>query len=280
MMATWLRICVVGTVAIGCGTAILGQDTRQTFEVASVKRNVSENPASIQVLPNGVNVINQPLRVILQAAYEINQFRILGGPNWIHTDRFDIVARTATPVPSGELRPMLRALVVERFNLVARIEKRPFPAYAMVLARNDGTLGPQLTLSTVECAPPPGARGANVDPKPSPQAVACGPRPGGGFGRVWLVATPLPQLAAILGLTLGETVLDKTGLTGRYDVELSFAPDPARLPAGVELDRDAPEFARPSLFTAVEEQLGLKLEPYKEELDALVIESVEQPKEN
>ena len=279
-MVTWLRICVVSTVAVGCGTAILAQDTRQTFEVASVKRNVSQNPASIQVLPNGVNVINQPLRVILQAAYEINQFRIVGGPNWIHTDRFDIVARTATPVPSGELRPMLQTLVVERFNLVARKEKRPFPAYAMVLARKNATLGPQLTLSTVECGPPPGARGANVDRKPSAQAVACGPRPGGGFGRVWLVGTPLPQLAAILGLTLGQTVLDKTGLTGRYDVDLSFAPDPARLPAGVELDRNAPEFARPSLFTAVEEQLGLKLEPFKEELDALVIESVEQPKEH
>ncbi|MGH9237868.1 MAG: TIGR03435 family protein [Vicinamibacterales bacterium] len=268
-------------IAVGSGAVAVAQDARKTFEVASVKRNMSgANQATVQVLPNGVNIINQPFRTILQLAYEINQpFRIVGGPSWITTDRFDIVAKTATEVPSGELRPMLQALLVERFNLVARKEKRPFPAYALVLARKDGTLGPQLKQSTVECAAPPGGRGG-PEVKPSPTAVACGPRPGGGPGRVWLVGTPLPQMAVILALTLGQTVIDKTGLTGRFDVDLSFAPDPARQPAGVEIDPASPVFARPSLFTAVEEQLGLKLEPYKEDLEALIVERVDPLKEN
>jgi uncharacterized protein (TIGR03435 family) len=269
--------------AFALGAVVLqAQDAGKTFEVASVKRNTSDlrtTPASVQVLPNGVNMINQPLRTIIQLAYVINQpFRVVGGPSWITTERFDIMARAATDVPSGELRPMLQALLVERFNLVARREMRPFPAYALVLARKDGTFGPQLKQSTVECAAPPGGRGADPDVKSSSSAVVCGPRNAGGPGRVSIVGAPLNQFALVVALMLGQTVIDKTGLTGRFDVELLFAPDPTRQPPGVELDPAV--LARPSMFTAVEEQLGLKLEPYKEELDALVIESVEQPKEN
>lgn len=259
------------------------QEPGLRFEVASVKRNTSgTNRTAVQVLPNGVNLINQPLRTILQLAYEINQpFRVVGGPDWIDGVRFDIIARAATEVPSGELRPMLRALLEERFNLATRKDMRPFPAYALVLARRDGQLGPQLQAFTGECAAAPSAGGAGrATANPVSQAVPCGPRPGGDLGRVWLVGTPLPQLAVILALTLGQTVLDKTGLTGRYDVDLSFAPDPTRLPAGVQLESTSPLFARPSLFSALEEQLGLKLEPYKEDLEVLVIDRVEPPMEN
>jgi uncharacterized protein (TIGR03435 family) len=234
------------------------------FEVASVRRNSGNAPGNIQVLPNGVNVTNLPLRGIIGLAYgPLNPATSIEGPDWINTTRFDVVARTAGAVPSGELRGLLKALLAERFRLAVRTEKRPLTINALVLARADGRLGPQIKRSAVDC----GGGRAGGPPECTP--------PPGGFGRIIIVGRPVSQLASLLQLAMMQTVRDKTGLTGSYDIDLSYAPLFAPESVLEQEYRD-----RPPLFTALQDQLGLKIEAQKEETDVIIIDRVELPTEN
>jgi uncharacterized protein (TIGR03435 family) len=252
------------------------------FEVASVKPNRSgTTQANAGLQPNGVNLINLPLRGVIQLAYGVAQpSKLVGAPDWTVRERFDIVARAAGTTSAEEIRFMLQNLLADRFKLVVRREKRPLDAYALVLARKDGKLGEHMRVSTSGCSLPPTAPGGRIatpsNPAPSPM---CGPRPGGP-GRLILEGSPIGQLANLLAPAAGRTVVDKTGLTGRYDVDLSFAPErqlpgPANDGAAV-----APDANAPSLFTALQEQLGLKLESSQEPEEVLVIERVERPIED
>jgi len=261
--------------AFGAAAAPAAQDAATSgFEVASVKRNTSgTNQVTAQVLPNGVNLINLQLRAIVGIAYGVNQQSGLAGPEWMNTARFDIVARTASEVPSGELRGMLQALLAERFHLAAHTETRPQITSALVLARSDGRLGPQLIPSTVDCAAPR-AGGPGDSAVDATRQAACGPRPGG-LGRIILVGSPVSGLASLLAVGLRQTVRDKTGLTGSYDIDLSFLPE--QVPASV---LEPAMLDRPTLVTALQEQLGLKLESHQENVDVLVIDRIEQPTEN
>lgn len=244
----------------------------QVFDVVSIKRNPSgTTQQSVNVQPTGVTFINFQLRAILQLAYGIPQpARLIGIPDWVN-ERYDVIARTASPVSPATIiamRPMLQAMFADRFRLSAQLEKRELPAYALVLARSDGRLGPQLRRSTVVCA----ARGPSPSDaqRPADQAlVQCGPR-AGGPGRFIFVGSPLSLFAGVLSLPMGRTVVDRTGLEGLYDLDVTFAPEgPVAAPS------DAP-----SLFTALQEQLGLKLDPEKELVEVLLVDRIERPTEN
>ena len=243
------------------------------FEVISIRRNASgTTQQSVNVTPTGVTFINFGLRPIIQLTYGITQpVRIIGLPDWA-TDRYDVIARTETPVSPATIigmRPMLKAMLEERFKLSAKLDKRELPAYSMVLARPDGRLGNSIKRSTVVCAgrgaPPAGDAGAASSAQP---AVPCGPRPGGG-GRFVFVGSQLSLFAGVLSLSLGRTVIDRTGLTDLYDFEVNYAPATA-----------AADVDGPSLFTALEEQLGLKLNPEREVVEVLVVDRLERPSEN
>ena len=177
-------------------------------------------------------------------------------------------------MPGERVRAMLQALLAERFQLAVHSETRRLPAYTLLLARSDGRLGAKLRPSSAECAAQRSAGGAAAT-QSNDAGVICGPRPGGPGGLI-LVGSPISQLAGLLSLVLGgQTVIDQTGLTGRYDIDLSYEPERS-LPGASEVDvRD-----RPSLFTALQEQLGLTLEPRKEPIEVLVIDRVELPTEN
>lgn len=244
-----------------------------TFEVASVKANKS---GASQVTVNwqgGVTMINVPLRAIVQFAYGINTpSRIIGHPDWTNVERFDIQARA----PEGQngveqMRPMLQALLADRFKMVAKLEKRELQSYALVKARANGPLGPNLKPSTAKCT-----GGGALTPAPAgasnPDAVPCGVRPAGA-GRIQLVGIPMGQLAPLVSLVVGRPVVDKTGITGLYDIELTFAP-------GAAIGSDLANPDAPSVFTALEEQLGLKLDAERETVEVLVITSIDRPSEN
>jgi uncharacterized protein (TIGR03435 family) len=258
-------------ILIGAAQALAQNGAPPAFDVASVKRNTTGpgGPANTQVLPNGINFVNLPLRAIIQIAFQVQQpQRVVNGPSWLESERFDIVARTAAAVPSGDLRGLLQALLAERFKLVTRKEMRPLSAYVLLRADDSTRERPSWKPFTGECATPPGQASAPA----AAGAVQCGPRTGGP-GRLLLVGVPMQQLAGLLTLVLGQPVIDKTELPGRYDIDLTFVPE--RPQPGVEL---APELAnRPSLFTAVQEQLGLRLVSQQQPLEVLVVEHVEQP---
>ena len=268
---------LVTIVALLFPLALVGAQTAlPTFEVASVKANKSgTTQANIGMPPNGVNLVNLPLRGIIQLFFQINQpSKVIGIPDWTITERFDINARAVGPITADERRLMMQALLADRFKLVARKEKREVTVLALMLNRAGGKLGPNL-VENKTCILPSEARG---ETPPDPKAVVCGPKTGGA-GRFLLVGQTMQQFTALLGLALGRTVADKTGLTGRYDIDLSFAPE-RQLPQGVEIPGTPADPNGPSIYTAVREQLGLKLEQLKDQEEVLVIDHIERPSEN
>ncbi len=208
----------------------------------------------------GTNVL---LRDLIRFAYYIYggdwDVRI-AGPDWIKTARFDVDARTPGTVPQDRAMSMLRHLLAQRFGLAVHYEQREHSVYALVIARSDRRPGPQLKPNPIDCStlsgPPP------IDS----ERPICGSR--GGPGRLSGGGMSMQQLALQLASIAGRTVVDETGLGGAgFDYELRWSPDPAN-PDG------------PSIFTAIEEQLGLKLVPKSGPVEVLVIDSISEPTPN
>ena len=261
-------VAVIGplTLAVFTHVTLASAQAPATFEVASVKANTSgANQVTIN-FQGGVTLINVPLRAIVQLAYNINTpSRIIGHPEWTNVERFDIQARPPEGMATtAQMGAMLRTLLVERFRLVAQMEKRESQAYALVKARTDGRLGPHLKAATAACVGPRG--------EPNPLAIQCA-GPGSVPGATRFAGVPMPQLAALISLIVGRPVTDRTGLAGAYDLELRFSGDPA---PGAPL----PDASAPSIYTALEEQLGLKLDAERDVVEVLVIDRIERPADN
>jgi uncharacterized protein (TIGR03435 family) len=250
------------------------------FEVVSVKPARSETAgggrATIAMQPGGRFTATQiTVRDLIKLAYGapvLDDARVTGGPAWVGSDRFDIEARAAAGAPPQQPQPMLRALLADRFALVLRSEMRESPVYALVLASPDGRLGPRLrrsedcTISGTRKGP-----GATSDP-----AAMCGG--GGSAGRLAFGGIPLAiGLLPALSRDVQRIVVDRTGLTGFFDGSLEWTPNPlaATLPDAPPSSADGP-----SIFAAVQEQLGLKLVPATAPIDVFVIVSAERPAPN
>jgi bla regulator protein blaR1 len=253
-----------------------------TFEVASVKANKS-GPAGtkIEFQPKRVNLMNVPLRAIIQLAYGIQQPTRVVVPNWVNEERFDIMATSGEVLSLEQRRSMMQALLAERFQLMAHNETREQQAFALVLARNDGRLGPSLRHSTAVCSNRQPGRGPEPagDAADAPQTVVCGVRPAG-LGKIVLVGVPINLLASALSSPMGRTVFDKTGLTGLYDVELTFTPELPQSPDGPPAEVPFRGEYTSMLLGAIQDQLGLKLNSEKEKIDLLVVDRIERPSEN
>ena len=269
------------------------------FEVASIKPNTSgDGRVMMQNQPGRYIATNVSLRLLIRNAYQLQDFQIAGGPGWVSSDRFDINAKVpdefrgmAPPAPGSGPSPlglMIRALLAERFKLVVHNETKDAPIYALVLARSDGKLGPALKKSETDCAATFGAgpgRGRGPMPPPGPpqpgESIRCGIRIGP--GNLLMGGSPLSQFANSLGNFTGRIVLDRTGLTGDYDINLTWTPDQmAQRPPGAPdplINGAAVDPNGPSLFTAVQEQLGLKLDSQRGSVDVLVIDRAEKPVE-
>ena len=251
-----------------------------SFDVASVKPNKEGGPSSVRVTPGGtLTVTNNNLRNIIRNAWNITNDQIVGGPEWIDSDRFDITAKASRPfAQQEEARKMLQALLAERFGLVTHAETREVPVYVLALARKDGALGPQMKKSDLDCDALMAAvtAGGKMPDRLPNGNLPCGisVRPAQGM----VVASPasMEQFTRNLVGGVGRIVVDKTGLRGYYDFTLNFSPEgppPAPgAPAG-----PPPDSTAPSLFTAVQEQLGLKLEPGREPIQVLVIDRAARP---
>lgn len=266
-----------------------------TFEVASIKRNNSGDGFTTRGGgPGGrVNYVNVPVRQIIIAAYQLQPFQIIGGPSWITADRFDVIAKAPDGSTPEQTNLMLRSLLADRFKLKVHTETREMPVYSLVKARPDGKLGDKLQPAAVDCGPTGRGRGGPPPPgpgatpgAPGPQAPLMGCRAMITPGRLQMGGQPLSQLAQMLSNQVARPVIDKTGLTGSYDIELSFMPEgPGRggpvgpLPPGMP-PIQPPDPDAPSLFTALQEQLGLKLESERGPVDVIVIDSIEQPTED
>jgi bla regulator protein blaR1 len=259
------------------------------FEVASVKRNPGANPkVSIGMMPGGrFDAANVTLRQLIRNAYQLQDSQILGGPGWLDADRFDVVAKAegdAGDFFEAEKRGtpsrwqlMLRSLLSERFKLVVHTESKELSIYALMAARSDGVLGPSLHRSG-DCKAPGADGRAQARPTDPP---ACGMRifP----GTILAGSVSMGQFANLLSNLVGRLVVDRTGFADNFEFTLRFTPD--QMPAGFGKKAEAiglapadPDGA--SLFTAIREQLGLKLDAQKGAVDVLVIDSAAHPVEN
>ena len=235
-----------------------------TFEVATIKPHGQGAGWRLQPTPDGYTASNVSLLKLVGQAYGIFDPKLLtGGPPWIDKDKFDLEAKfDPSEIPNAkdltyrQRSDMLRAVLADRFHLKGHFETKEFPVFNLVIAKG----GPKLQQAKPE----------NIDDN--------------GIGITCHVTRQLSGVTQRRGCTVasltdlllyntGRTVIDKTGLTGHYDFELHWTPEDAT-PA------QALQYSGPSIFTAVQEQLGLKLEPATDPLDILVIDSAEPPTPN
>jgi bla regulator protein BlaR1 len=259
------------------------------FEVASIKPAAPDQRGTF-IRPGangGININNMGLKELITFAWRIQPYQISGAPSWIESAHYDISATGNHKPKPDELPLMIQALLADRFQLKVHHETKELPIYALVLANKDGKLGPQLKESKEgSCTP--------FDPTKPPPPFEPGKPPAMGCGGMFMgparldaKSVDLAMLTPSLARMLGRTVVDKTGLTGKFDFQLQWTPDQAQLqamapPGGLPPGMPVPQFDAngPSIFTALQEQLGLKLESQKGPVDILVIDHLERPSEN
>ena len=266
------------TLALAAGSAVLGAQVVQ-FEVLSVRANSSgERQASMRWTPAGdFTAVNQPPRVLLQFAYRLPLYRFEGMPDWFTSERFDITGKAPAGLvvePLAEVRAqLLRSMFEDRFKVKARLVTRDVQGMVVTLAHADGRLGPRLRKSAktdAECAMPSG----------SPGMANCGLGGMSSRGPLCGVGITMAQLIDGLGGAFQRPVVDKTGLTGRYDFELTYTGDGGPGVAFASRRCEGLTGDQPAFATAFSEQLGLKIDSQRVPAEMLVIDSAERPAEN
>jgi uncharacterized protein (TIGR03435 family) len=269
------------------------------FEAASIKQNKEGGGGSgIQRQPGGrFGTVNAPLPMLITFAYQLQGYQLITDkmPDWARNDRWDIVAKLEGDPPpvnpsagADHMMLAMRTLMADRFKLKFRSEKREMDIYQLVMARPGGKPGPAMTPND-ECTPQAvAARRAAAGPDAAPQGpprradgsvIACGfgsPRP----GLFRLSGSTMAQFALGISNRVGRQVIDRTGLAGDWSFELSFAPPPNTPPPPPGADVPPADPNAPDLFTAIQEQLGLKLESTKGMVDVFIVESIERPTED
>jgi bla regulator protein BlaR1 len=251
-----------------------------SFEVASIKPTKSgDDKTSILFPPSGFTATSVTLQMLIRAAYGVEDSRISGAPSWLNSEYYDVDARVDSSGADEVRKPsedqlkverqrLLQTLLADRFKLTVHREAKVLPNYALVIAEN----GPKLQEAKPGDTYGDGLKG--VDGLPAgPHFMDL--RRGGEFKAQ---AEPVALLARILSRVLGSSVLDKTGLTGDYDFKLKWTPDASLAPS--YKGTNSSESSGPSIFTALQEQLGLKLVTEQGPVEVLVIDHAEQPSGN
>jgi uncharacterized protein (TIGR03435 family) len=265
-----MRAALAGIIVLVAVVTTTAQ--RPSFEVATIKRNATvDSGGGGGMAPGGrFRLTNIDVQTLILIAYrtgtQLFPSQIVGAPAWTSMESYDIAAKVGDDLagkPMAELfrlQPLLlQSLLEDRFKLKVHRESREMPRYRLVLARNDGALGPQLKKADVDC-----------------QAVPESCRIQVSSGRFVTGSTTITALVNFLAPNQQRVILDRTGLEGRYAITLEWTPDRAPLP----LAGDAPPSDKPPLVTALQEQLGLKLESERGPVDVIVVDHVERPAEN
>jgi uncharacterized protein (TIGR03435 family) len=236
------------------------------FDVASIKRNTSDEPVGGSISPPAggrFQANNVTLRTLIRTAYDVENFQISGGPRWLDSDKFDVNAKAAGSATWPETRLMLQDLLATRFKLLLTRESRPISAYALGIGKN----GPKLSPPTdAGCQPPP--IGACSRLRFVNRKVLTG------------VNVSTAQLAQVLTTMIGRPVIDETGLNSIFDFKMDFVLDLPRSEPAPGADDGGTQSPGPSVFTTIQEQLGLKLVPKKDPVQILVISEGERPTPN
>jgi len=212
------------------------------FEAASIKPSTADPGSSGINTGNGrMNAFNVTLKRCIMGAYSVGPDQVLGGPDWLDSDRWEILARAEQPVGDHALMTMLQTLLADRFKLTLHRESKPIEVYDIEVAKN----GPKLEKGDGQ-----GAKTSN------------------GRGDIVADNATIDRFAEILSRQMDLPVFNHTGLEGAFNLKLKWTPERAKTPEG------------PSIYTAIQEQLGLRLRAGKVPVEVLVIDHVEKPSEN
>jgi uncharacterized protein (TIGR03435 family) len=280
-----LRVLAVAVLALPCRgfaqqAAPPAPAHRAEFEVASIKLDKSgDMRAMVRPTPGRFTLTNVPMQFIVTNAYKIKDFQLSGAPPWFLSERYDIEAKAEGNPALEAMLPMLQTLLEDRLQLKFHHETKEMATYALMVAKAG-----KLHESEGECGPRP------TGPPPAPEPGKLPAPPCGGFfmfpGHLNGKKVTIEQFLDSLSRFTGRVVIDKTGLTGRYDIDLQYTPEQGQLQpppggAGPGMPPLPPVDPNgPSLFTALQEQLGLKLESQKGPVDLMIIDHVERPSEN
>ena len=266
-----------------------------SFEVASIKPNHSgERRRGFGLQPDRFTATNVTTKMLVTFAYNIRDLQVSGGPSWMDSTTYNIDAREEGSIVEklkslprdqrrAQIRLMVQSLLADRFKLIVSRETQDLPVYALVVAKN----GPKLHEARPGDTYPNGIKG--LDGRGHAGMVHSG---GDHISAQGISITSLNHdegsLVDLLSQQLGRTVLDQTGLKGKYDIALKWTPDqnPDGMVQGPDGGRPGaesappPDSSGPSIFTAIQEQLGLKLEPTKGPVDVIVIDHIERPSAN
>jgi uncharacterized protein (TIGR03435 family) len=274
-------LAVAGLVLSLCPAFCQPPAPRPEFEVASIKLNKSAE-GFIRMMPGRggrLTLTNIPVQILITMAYRIKDFQLSGAPPWVMSERYDIEAKADGDPSFDAMLPMLQTLLEDRLKFKFHHESKEMSVYALLVAKAG-----KLHESEGECPPP------SSGPPPPPEPGKIPPVPCGGFfmfpGHITTQKSDMTQFIDVLSRFTGKIVLDKTNLTGKYDITLDYTPEagqfqappgppPPGMPALPPIDPNGP-----SLTTALQEQLGLKLESQKGPVDIMVIDHVERPSEN
>ncbi len=288
----WLSVGI-----LFAANSVCAQISRPAFDVASIKPNTRcdnvDGRSGGRTTPGRMALVCADLRDLILTAYGIygnganpasGSFRmqVVGGPAWMDSERFDIVAQPAGNLPRSEMfGPMLQSLLEDRFKLKVHPETREGRVYLLTIAKNGPRLDPTKdgTCIIADVNHPPEAR-------QTPTRV-CGNPSIGPDGTFNIYGATMSNLCSQLGIAMDREVIDKTGLSGRFDIHLQASPadlNPKFL-AGRSVDQTDQaatddSAAGPSIFTALQQQLGLKLESAKGPMRVIVVDHIEQPSEN
>jgi uncharacterized protein (TIGR03435 family) len=255
------------------GSLVGAQTPPPEFEVVSIKRSPADaTSGGLQTLPDGTFIMrNSAMRSIISAASPVPVREVEGYPAWVDTERYDITAKPPEGAPRDQRPAMMRRMFEDRMNLKGHVEERERTIFALVVARSDGRLGPQLKPSALDCGKPPTAPRSVLTPPTEPPEARCG----GLFANGQIVSGGilLDQLVLSLAGLAGGQVVNRTGLQGYYALTLRWAP--RRGPNAEPGADDQPDF-----FTAMQEQLGLKLQSEKAKLPIFIVDTIERPSEN
>jgi uncharacterized protein (TIGR03435 family) len=244
---------------VAAAVAMLCQAQPPAFEAASVKLNRSGGGELWHREPGRLALANMTLRDLVLYAYDVHNYQISGGPVWFDSDRWDIAATAGREISEDERRRMLQTLLKDRFQMTIRHETKELPVYALVVGKSGSKLK------------------ANTDGVPEGIEMDVNEK---GFSQLIGQNVPMSTIVKILFGPTGRIVIDRTGIGGSFDFKLEWMPDSSHMPLinGAKPPEGSAEGA--SIFTAVQEQLGLKLESTKGPVEILVIDRAEKVTEN
>jgi uncharacterized protein (TIGR03435 family) len=260
-VASFARSCALASVAVPLVVVAFAQSAeRPKFEVASVKLLADRSPMAVRPMPGGRLVATAPVKLLIMNAYGFQYSEIVAGPDWINADSYEIDAKAADNADRARVMLMLQSLLEDRFQMRVHRETRETPVYALVVDKN----GPKLAATkeaecpTTEVAGPPCGQ---MKILPSLAAV-----------RMQGDRVPISELVRVLAVAARRPVLDRTALSGLYDIRLQFVDEPPDAPLS--------DSTGLSVFAVLQEQLSLKLESTKGPVEFLVIDHIERPAAN